>query len=55
MKLEEEEFVSQYGTTVKLHLKQKDGSYKNFYHRYKTEDKAKTMFRLFLAGVKERN
>lgn len=47
----EEEFVSLYGRTVKLHLKQADGSFKNSYHHYKTEEKAKKMFELFLASI----
>jgi hypothetical protein len=47
----EEEFVSLYGRTVKLHLKQSDGSFKNHYHHYKTEEKAKKMYLVFLASI----
>lgn len=51
----EVEFASLYGRTVKLHLKQPDGSFKNRYHHYKTEQKARKMFEKFLRGIEERN
>lgn len=53
MRIVEEEFASLYGRTVKLHLKQPDGSFKNRYHHYKTEEKARKMYEKFLRGIEE--
>lgn len=50
----EEEWASLYGRTVKLHLKEADGSFKNHYHHYKTEEKARKMYERFMAGIAER-
>lgn len=50
----EEEFASLYGRTVKLHLKEADGSFKNHYHHYKTEEKARKMYESFIAGIERR-
>ena len=49
------EFASIYGRTVKLHLKQENGTFKNRYHHYKTEEKARKMYELFMAEIERRN
>lgn len=48
------EFAQRIGATVKLHLKEPDGSFKNHYHRYKMEDKAKLMVVIFGQAVRQR-
>lgn len=54
MRIVEEEFAQRIGRTVKLHLKEPDGSFKNHYHHYKTEEKAQAMLELFEKGLNER-
>lgn len=53
MKIERVEFAQRIGKTVILDLKEKDGSFKKHYHRYKTEEKAKAMFDIFKIAVGE--
>ena len=53
-KIVEEEFAQRIGRTVKLHLKEPDGSFKNHYHHYKTEEKAQAMLESFEKGLNER-
>lgn len=48
------EFAQRIGNTVKLHLKEPDGSFKNHYHRYKTEDKAKLMVVIFGQAIRQK-
>lgn len=50
-KIVEEEFAQRIGRTVKLHLREPDGSFKNHYHHYKTEEKAQAMLELFEKGL----
>ena len=52
--IEEIEFAQRIGTTVKLHLKEEDGSFKNHYHRYKTEEKAEHMYQIFRKAIGEK-
>ena len=47
----ETEFAQRIGKTVKLHLKEKDGTFKNHYHRYKTEEKAEHMYEIFKKAI----
>lgn len=47
------EFAQRIGNTVKLHLKEPDGSFKNHYHRYKTENKAKLMVVIFGQAIRQ--
>lgn len=51
--IEECEFAQRIGATVKLRLKEPDGSFKNHYHRYKTEDKAKLMVVIFGQAIRQ--
>lgn len=51
MKITETEFVWIIGNTVKLHLKEKDGTFKNHYHRYKTKEKAEVMYQIFKRAI----
>jgi len=51
--IEQVEFAQRIGNTVKLHLKEKDGTFKNHYHRYKTEDKAEYMYQIFKQAIGE--
>lgn len=50
----EEEFAQRIGRTVKLHLREADGSFKNHYHTYKTEEKAEHMLKVFQKGIDEK-
>ena len=50
-KIVEEEFAQRIGRTVKLHLREADGSFKNHYHTYKTEEKAEYMLQVFKKGL----
>jgi hypothetical protein len=45
--IQECEFAQRLGNVVKLRLQEKDGTFKNHYHRYKTEEKAEMMFNIF--------
>lgn len=53
MKIEPVEFAQRIGTTVKLHLREEDGTFKNHYHRYKTEEKAEYMYQIFKREIGE--
>lgn len=56
MKIEPVEFAQRIGTTVKpvkLHLREEDGTFKNHYHRYKTEEKAEYMYKIFKKSIGE--
>jgi len=45
----EKEFAERIGYSVKLHLKEPDGSFKNHYLNYETEEKAQAMLEAFQA------
>lgn len=45
--IKECEFAQRLGNVVKLRLRGEDGKFRNYWHRYKTEEKAKIMFDLF--------
>lgn len=45
--IKECEFIQRIGCTVKMRLQEKDGSFKDHYHRYKTEEKAAYMYQVF--------
>ena len=51
--IKECEFIQRLGKTVKMRLKNEDGSFSNHYHRYKTEEKAEMMFKIFSKAVQE--
>lgn len=51
MKIERIEFVQRIGNTVILDLKEKDGTFKKHYHRYKTEEKAEYMYQIFKKAI----
>lgn len=50
-KITECEFAQRLGNVVKLRLRDKNGEFKNHYHRYKTEEKAKTMYKVFSEAI----
>lgn len=52
--IEECEFIQRMGNTVKMHLKNEDGSFSNHYHRYGNEAKAMYMYDLYAVAI-ERN
>lgn len=43
-RIERIEFIQLIGNTVLMQLKHKDGQFKNHYHRYKTREKAESMY-----------
>lgn len=51
MRIIETEFIQRLGNTVKLHLREPDGSFKDHYHRYKTEEKAKAFEEIFRRAI----
>lgn len=53
MSIERTEFVQRIGNKVKLQLKHNDGSFKNHWHIYKTEEKAKRMYEWFKEAIEE--
>lgn len=54
MEIERVEFAQLIGNTVKVQLKDKDGNFKNHYHRYKTPEKAKYMYQVKWNSINER-
>lgn len=55
MKIERVEFAQLMGNTVKVQLKEKDGTFKNHYHRYKTPEKAEYMYEVKWKDINKRN
>jgi hypothetical protein len=51
--IEECEFIQIIGNTVKMRLQERDGSFKNHYHRYKTREKAERMYNIFSKSVED--
>lgn len=49
--IEECEFAQRLGNVVKLRLQDKDGRFRNHWHRYKTEEKAEMMFNIFSKAI----
>lgn len=49
--IQECEFAQRLGNVVKLRLQEEDGTFKNHYHRYKTEEKAEMMFGIFSKAI----
>ena len=49
----ETEFIQRIGNVVKLHLQEPDGTFKNHYHRYKTEEKAQYYYEVFKRGIND--
>lgn len=49
--IQECEFAQRLGNVVKLRLKDKDGKFRNHWHRYKTEEKAEMMFDIFSKDI----
>lgn len=47
MKIEQCESAQRIGNTVILNLREQDGTFKKHYHRYKNEDKAEYMVKVF--------
>lgn len=47
------EFAQRIGKTVKLRLQDPDGVFRDHYHRYKSEDKAKMMLAIFGKAVEQ--
>lgn len=54
MKIEQCESAQRIGNTVILNLKERNGTFKKHYHRYKSENKAEYMLRVFGKEI-ERN
>ena len=54
MEISECEFAQRIGNTVKLRLKDPDGVFRNHYHRYKSESKAKLMLVIYGQAVAQR-
>lgn len=52
--IEECEFIQIIGNTVKMRLQERDGSFKNHYHRYKTQAKAMRMYDIFSYEIERR-
>ena len=50
-KITECEFAQRLGSVVKLRLRDESGEFKNHYHRYKTEEKAKIMHKVFSEAI----
>lgn len=55
IKIERVEFAQLIGDTVIVQLKEKDGTFKNHYHRYKTPEKAEYMYQVKWNDINERN
>lgn len=51
--IQECEFAQRLGNVVKMRLRDKDGKFRNHWHRYKTEEKAEMMFKIFGKAVQE--
>lgn len=51
--IKECEFIQRLGRTIKMRLQEEDGSFKNHYHRYMTEEKAAYMYEVFSKGINE--
>jgi len=49
--IQECEFAQRLGNVVKLRLQDKDGKFRNHWHRYKTEEKAEMMFDIFSKAI----
>lgn len=49
--IKECEFAQRIGNVVKLRLRDKDGKFRNHWHRYKTEEKAEMMFDIFSKAI----
>lgn len=54
MKIERVEFAQLMGNVVKVQLKEKDGTFKNHWHRYKTPEKAEYMYEVKWKDINER-
>ena len=52
--IKECEFAQRIGNTVKLRLQEPDGSYKNHYHHYRSENKAKLMLVIYGQAIRQR-
>jgi hypothetical protein len=52
--IKECEFAQRIGRTVKLRLQEPDGSYKNHYHHYRSENKAKLMLVIYGQAIRQR-